>query len=101
MTDTRRARNFLRGELLRKGYTLRDIADRHGWRYETLRMVIFRHWGRETCPRGRLTCEILKTLNRYIHDSLPDDEQIIQCVNNREEQDLAIAKNEEGCNELH
>lgn len=64
MPEAENTRNKVRGELLCKGKTLKDWAEEHGFKPDTVRKVLERHSGRKfKSASGGLTKAILLALS--------------------------------------
>jgi len=55
----------LRGALYLNGLDYGSFAERHGFKPETVKKAIRRHWGKDTRPHGKITLKILKALEDY------------------------------------
>lgn len=59
------SRKVLLGVLGIHDLNIGEFAEKHGFKENTVRVILHRHWGKDTNPQGELTLRILSEIERY------------------------------------
>lgn len=64
------SQNLLRGNLYHAGFeSIPKFARENGFNPETVKIVLWRHCGKETRPRGEVTMNVIEALKPYIKEA--------------------------------
>lgn len=59
------SRKVLSGVLGTHDLSIGEFAEKHGFKENTVRVILHRHWGKDTNPQGELTLKILREIEQY------------------------------------